>query len=213
MPVLLPRKQVLIGVPENEIITVVTGLPRSGTSLMMQMLQAGGMEIFTDGGRAPDKSNPQGYFEHEKVAGLLRQDDPSWMIPARGKVVKVVAPLLTSLPFRLVDGIGKQSYRVIFMERAMDEILRSQATMLAGDSSVAHGPTDIGKVYQQELRDARAWLAQLGIPALEVDYARLVAEPQEVADEVARFLDNGVSAKSLAASVRPELYRTRRENL
>ncbi len=211
MPVLLPRKQVLKGVPESEIITVVTGLPRSGTSLMMQMLQAGGMEIFTDGSRAADEANPEGYFEHERVAGLLQQDDPSWMKEARGKVVKIVAPLLTSLPFRLIGGVGRQAYRVIFMERAMEEILRSQATMLAATGLAPSGSADIGKAYRQQVREARAFLAHLGIPALEVHYARLVTEPEAGASDVARFLGREASARAMASCVRPELYRARWE--
>jgi tetratricopeptide (TPR) repeat protein len=209
MPVLLPRKGVLKGVPQTEIITVVTGLPRSGTSLMMQMLRAGGMEIFTDGSRGADEANPQGYFEHERVAGLLREDDPSWMMEARGKAVKIVAPLLSSLPFRMVNGTGRQPYRVIFMERAMEEILQSQATMMARLGRAPSSSGDIGKAYRQQLHGARAFLTQLGIPALEVQYARLIAEPEGGAMEVARFLGREASAQAMAKCVRPELYRAR----
>ena len=103
-------------------ITVVSGLPRSGTSLMMQMLEAGGMETVTDGQRAPDADNPKGYYELERVKRL--KEDHAWLAEAEGKALKVVSMLLYDLPadFR---------YRVLFMERDLDEILSSQRTMLA----------------------------------------------------------------------------------
>ena len=105
----------------RESIVIVTGLPRSGTSLMMQMLDRGGLEILTDGRREPDEDNPRGYLEFEKVKSLAA--DNNWVVEAKGKVIKVVAQLLDSLPEEI-------DYKVIFMHRKIDEIVQSQYKML-----------------------------------------------------------------------------------
>lgn len=207
MPLLLPRAEALEGVPEEEIITVVTGLPRSGTSLMMQMLQAGGVEAFSDGKRVADEANQKGYYEHEKVAGLMKNQDRSWIAEAKGKAIKVVAPLLAGLPVRNAKG-ERLHYRVLFMERDLEEILQSQATMLEGKGAAAAG-ADIGKAYRQQVRGARSWLVRLGIPAMEVSYPELVAGDGEVAQEVARFLGRVDCAEAMAGCVQPDLYRSR----
>ncbi|HNY87520.1 MAG TPA: hypothetical protein PKN23_13545, partial [Candidatus Hydrogenedentes bacterium] len=106
-------------IPPPEIV-VVSGLPRSGTSMMMRMLAAGGMPLFTDGVRAADSDNPLGYFEHEAVKRL--REDASWVPGAAGKAVKVVSALLPALP----EGF---QYRVILMRRPLEEVLASQRRM------------------------------------------------------------------------------------
>src|SRR6188768_3994121 len=103
-------------------IVVVSGLPRSGTSMMMQMLQAGGLEILTDAVRTPDGSNPKGYLEFEAVKDLDKPPPP-WLAGARGKAVKIVSSLVRWLP----EG---HDYRVIFMRRNLDEVILSQNKML-----------------------------------------------------------------------------------
>jgi hypothetical protein len=105
-----------------ERIVVVSGLPRSGTSMMMKMLEAGGIPVLTDYEREADEDNPKGYFEFERVKNLKDGDD-AWLPQAKGKVVKVIAALLTDLP-------SSYEYEVIFMRRAMPEILASQRQML-----------------------------------------------------------------------------------
>lgn len=223
MPVLLPRPETLAGVPEEEIITVVSGLPRSGTSLMMQMLEAAGIEPFTDAHRTADESNPEGYYEHEQVGALLKEKDKTWLREACGKAIKVVAPLLAALPLRLpvennvAGGAGNKTserlhYRVIYMERAMDEILLSQARMLERldrTPEQSEKATDIGKAYRQQSRHARAVLGRRGIPALEVNYSRLVNEPEGQAAEIAAFLGKEDTAGAMAVRVKPGLYRVR----
>src|SRR5919108_6386357 len=124
MPALLPLADTVIrrlryGTP----ITVVSGLPRSGTSMTMKMLSAGGMDLLTDGERQPDDQNPNGYFELEAVKGLDKGENPAWLADARGKAVKIISFLLTWLP-------ETYDYRVIFMDRDIEEILRSQSKML-----------------------------------------------------------------------------------
>src|SRR4026209_2745330 len=94
-------------------IVVVSGLPRSGTSMMMQMLQAGGLEILTDAVRTPDGSNPKGYFEFEAVKDLDKGQAPAWLAGARGKAVKIVSSLVRWLP-------ESNDYQVIFMQRNLN---------------------------------------------------------------------------------------------
>src|SRR3954447_18868200 len=102
-------------------ITIVSGLPRSGTSLMMQMLDGGGVEVVTDHVRTADTDNPRGYYEYEQVKAIKR--DTSWLPATRGKAFKMVSQLLYDLP-------PAETYRIIFMERDLDEVLRSQEKML-----------------------------------------------------------------------------------
>ena len=133
MPVLQTHLEAITGVPAEEIVTVVSGLPRSGTSLMMQILEAAGVPPFTDNKRQPDESNCKGYYEHDKVASLLSDPDRSWIRDAKGTAVKVVVPLLAGLPRKLRKEDSEPEpihYRVLFMERDMEEILQSQDTML-----------------------------------------------------------------------------------
>ena len=117
-------------------IVVVSGLPRSGTSMMMQMLEAGGLEILTDRIRSADESNPQGYYELERVKDLDKGGDPSWLEDARGKTVKIIAFLLRYLPENL-------NYRIIFMQRDLEEIVASQANMLLQREAASETDDDL----------------------------------------------------------------------
>lgn len=189
---------------------VVSGLPRSGTSLMMQVCEAAGIPVFTDGRRGADESNPQGYYEHAGVAGLLQDGDRGWLEGARGKVVKVVAPLLTALP-EMVVGDG-QRVRVVFMEREMEEILASQAAMLArlGKPAVSEANRAVlARVFERKVEEALAWMELRGIRCLRVRYGDLVRTPELVLPGLAAFL--GVEGREVAmgAVIRPGLYRAR----
>ena len=105
-------------------VTVVSGLPRSGTSMMMKMLDQAGLELVTDRLRQADEDNPKGYFEYEPVKQLARSADRTWLDDARGKGVKIISTLLRELP-------AHYNYKVVFMRRDLSEILASQAKMLA----------------------------------------------------------------------------------
>ena len=152
-------------------ITVVSGLPRSGTSLVMQMLEKGGMDILTDHVRKPDENNVLGYFEYERVK-LLRKD-ASWLGEAEGKAVKIIAQLL---PFLLP---GYQ-YSVLFVERAMEEILRSQAKMLKDlgqkDSSDS---SPLANTFSQQINRVKNWIEnQSNIKMITLQYSQLVLHPR-----------------------------------
>jgi hypothetical protein len=185
-------------------ITVVSGLPRSGTSLMMQMLEAGGMAVLSDGRRLPDDDNPRGYYELEKVTRL--KEDSAWLAEAEGKALKVVSPLLYDLPASL-------RYRVLFMERRLDEILASQRTMLE------HRKADVGPVedaqmaahFERHLDRLKRWLPTAShLEVLFCDHGELLRNPALTAERAARFLERELDVGRMAMAVDPELHRNRR---
>ena len=194
MPELKQHPEALAGIPVEDIVTVVSGLPRSGTSLMIQILEAAGVPPFTDNKRQPDESNRKGYYEHEKVASLLSKADKFWLKEARGAAVKVVLPLLAALPLRLKKpGSEPESihYRILFMERDMEEVLHSQDTMLQrlGKSPAANEKAvDISKAYRQQERHAKSWCTNLGLHAMSISFQALVYHPDEILPQIAAFL-------------------------
>jgi hypothetical protein len=192
--------------PELSPIVVVSGLPRSGTSLMMQMLAAGGLPALTDGQRTPDTDNPRGYQELERVKQL--KSDTSWLDGAGGHAVKIIHLLLMDLPVT-------HQYDVLFMERDMDEVLASQATMLARSGRAGAGlpPERLAAVYQSQLATVRQWLSDRACFRVHpVRYAELVARPSETVTAVRNFLRGGAAldAAAMVAAVDPSLYRNRR---
>jgi hypothetical protein len=186
----------------NSEIIVVSGLPRSGTSLMMQMLDKGGIEVVTDVMRQPDVDNPQGYYEFEQVKKL--KEDASWIPHARGKAVKIVSQLLYDLP-------ASEKYRVIFMERNLEEVLASQEKMLARLNRPAVGRDQIRSAFVRHLEHLRKWVAARPfIAMIAVDYHNLVARPREEAERISAFLSNRADALAMAEAVDPTLYRNRK---
>ncbi len=184
-------------------ITVVSGLPRSGTSLMMQMLNAGGIPALTDQQRTADDDNPRGYFELEKVKNL--KTDKSWLAQASGHVIKIIHLLLMDLP---ID----QNYRIIFMQRDLSEVVKSQAVMLQRSGKAGGGlsPERLSQVYAGQLTTVKKWLAdQPNFQVLEIPYADLVKNPTEKAAQIAAFLGGSLDEQAMAAAVDPTLYRNR----
>jgi hypothetical protein len=185
---------------------VVSGLPRSGTSMAMQMLVAGGIEPLTDGLRAADLDNPRGYFEFERVKAL--RTDKGWLDEARGKVVKVIHMLLPELP-------DDRSYGVIFVERDLREVVKSQATMLArsGRAGAQLPPERLMAMYEAQLKQVDAWLAaRPNFRVLRVAHAALVREPRPEADRIAAFLaSDGVAldVERMCGAVDPSLHRNK----
>jgi LPS sulfotransferase NodH len=189
----------------RDYVTVVSGAPRSGTSLMMRMLEAGGIPALTDGQRPPDAHNPHGYFEYSPVKRLALGDAASWIEAARGQAVKVIYRLLTHLPPRM-------SYRIVFMERDLEEVFASQRDMLRaqGDAAASQESARLIPAFAAELRVVKDWLArQPGMSVLSVPYAEVVREPLKWSHEVARFLGGGLDETAMAAAVDAGLYRHR----
>lgn len=187
----------------KETITIVSGLPRSGTSLMMQMLAAGGIPPLTDDRRPPDEDNPRGYLEYEPAKGLQR--DASWLSQAKGRTVKIVAQLLRFLP----PGFD---YRVVFMERDLDEVLRSQATMLArqGRSGAKLGPAALRRVFAAQVARIKEMLVMRGIPTLYVSFNESLRQAEESAVRVNGFFGGRLDERAMAGAVDSSLYRQRK---
>jgi len=171
--------------------------------LMMRMLDAGGIPALTDGHRPPDVHNPGGYFEYDPVKRLA--EDSSWLEAARGRAVKVIYRLLPYLPERL-------DYRVVFMERDLEEVFESQRVMLRarGDPAAGQHEDRLLPALAGELRNAREWLARRpGVRVLAAPYAGVVREPADWSRKVSGFLDGGLDEAAMAAAVDPTLYRQR----
>jgi predicted AlkP superfamily phosphohydrolase/phosphomutase/tetratricopeptide (TPR) repeat protein len=181
-------------------ITVVSGLPRSGTSLMMQILKAGGVELFTDDIRQPDENNPRGYFEFEKVKSLSK--DNSWISDAKGKAIKVIAQLLYYLP-------KNYNFKIIFMQRNMEEIMISQQKMLGKKDNLTYSPA-IAEVFKKELLRVKTWADNLPqVDILHLNYSDLINDPETNIDKIIEFLPNDLDKGKMIAAIDKDLYRNK----
>ena len=185
-------------------VIVVSGLPRSGTSMTMKMLAAAGVPILTDHVRGADASNPEGYFEFEPVKSLAAGGDMGWLASARGKAVKVVSPLLTHLP-------DSYDYQVVLMRRDLNEVIASQNAMLdARREPRGADDTTMRAHYEQHLEQVGRFLARRScFSTLTVDYTDVLADPRQQAARIATFLGGALDVARMAAAVDPALYRSR----
>jgi hypothetical protein len=186
-------------------IVVVSGLPRSGTSMMMKMLEAGGIPPLTDALREADADNPKGYYEFERVK-QMDKGDTGWLLEAGGKAVKVISALLQHLP-------ADYDYKVIFMERRLPEILASQRKMLGhrGEDADQMDDARMGELFTRHVDQVRSWMAQQpNFDVLYVHYSDVLGDPEAQARRVSGFLDNRLRYEAMAEVVDPELYRNRR---
>lgn len=185
-------------------ITIVSGLPRSGTSLMMQMLDAGGLPVLSDGERKADTDNPKGYLEWERIKQLPK--DPGLIAEAEGKVVKVISQLILSLPM-------DHDYRVIFMQRPLPEVLKSQDEMLrrrGNADSIVSDTSAIEEAFQRHLVEVNKWLSgKPNVQLMRVHYHRILREPKAVAEEVVAFLNVPLKVEAMVGQVDGSLYRNR----
>jgi hypothetical protein len=186
-------------------VYIVSGLPRSGTSMMMRMLEAGGIEPFSDGERAADIDNPEGYYEFERVKDLEKDADKTWVREARGRTLKVISFLLRHLP-------DDNTYRIVYMRRHLDEVLRSQDKMLDRLGNAAPG-ADLEatkEAYRNDIVAARLYARkQPFMEMIEVHYAETIADPASTARAVNRFLGGFLDEAAMAAAVNERLYRNR----
>jgi hypothetical protein len=183
------------------VITVVSGLPRSGTSMMMQVLAAGGVEPLTDGIRQPDEDNPLGYHEFDPAAKLAV--DSSWVTQGRGKAVKIVAQLLPWLP-------RGEHYRVVFLRRDLREVVASQNAMLKrlNRGGAELDDEQLMATYRKQLEGVQRALAHRpDIAVFEVDYAELLTEPEPALGRLGAFLERSFDPGIAAGAIRPELRR------
>jgi hypothetical protein len=192
----------------GEPITVVSGLPRSGTSMIMSMLAAGNFPIMVDHAREADADNPKGYFELTKVKDLAETDDKSWLRDARGKAVKIISHLLKELP-------DENFYRVIFARRNLQEIIASQNIML--ERQAEENPVEDTKaveLYRKHLVNVRFLVRRKpNFEMIELAYTEALKDPHNAAAQINRFLGGKLDTGAMSAAVDPRLYRNRHENL
>ncbi|GAB4567629.1 MAG: hypothetical protein Fur0017_08910 [Anaerolineales bacterium] len=192
----------------DKTIYVVSGLPRSGTSMMMKMLEAGGLSALTDNIRTADDDNLQGYYEFERVKAM-KDGDTDWVGEAQGKVIKVISALLEHLP-------SAYQYKIIFMEREMMEILASQRKMLERRGKPGD-PAEDGKfaeLYGKHLEKVKTWLAgQTNMSVLYVRYNEMVSQPMEYATKVSGFLGLPMNVKAMGEVPQEQYYRQRKTDM
>ena len=190
---------------EPQPVIVVSGLPRSGTSMMMKMLEAGGLEVVTDHQRRPNEDNPQGYYEFERVK-KLPEGDTQWLKDAEGKVVKIISALLMHLP-------PDHTYKILFMRRSMEEILASQKQMLVrrGEPSDKVDDAEMARLFDKHLREIQTWLdRQPHVTYLDIDYNAMLRDPRPQLARVLPFLGLALDLEKMAEVVDPALYRQRK---
>jgi len=188
----------------REVITVVSGLPRSGTSLMMMLLEAGGMEILTDKIREADEDNPKGYYEFERVKKV--EEDQAWLDDAKGRVVKIISRLLMALP-------QGYTYKVIFMRRKMEEILESQRQMLIrrGKPTDTISDEKMAEAFRKHLKQVETWIDQQpNVEVIYVNYNELLENPVEYMERINQFLGYTLNVDNMVNVVDKKLYRQRR---
>jgi hypothetical protein len=187
-------------------IVVVSGLPRSGTSMAMKMLEAGGLPVVTDGLRSADEDNPKGYYEDERVKDLHQLEDKTWLREARGKAVKIISFLLKSLP-------ADNNYHVVFMHRNLREIVASQNKMLVRRGETNATPDERAlQLLEQEVRDARFFLRRPHFEVLELTYGAMLESPRPQAERMAAFLGPSfppLDIERMVQVVDVQLYRNR----
>lgn len=184
-------------------ITIVSGLPRSGTSLMMQMLVAGGMQLLSDGERLADTDNPRGYLEWERIKQLPA--DPGCIAEAEGKVVKVISQLLLAVP-------SGHEYRVIFMQRPIPEVLASQDAMMRRRGTYKEGvnPAAMASAFKKHLKEAYAWIENKPyVKSLLVPYRGVLQNPRQIAEKIIEFVGVPLDLDAMCAQVDASLYRNR----
>ena len=185
---------------------IVSGLPRSGTSLLMQMLAAAGLPPKTDGLRPPDAHNPRGFFEWEPIKTLAQ--NPGRLREAAGHAVKVVSSQLAHVP-------PDSPCRVLWIDRDIAEIAASQEKMLRA----LHPERALEPLPERHARLARhrdetlAQAATRAHPLLRISHARLLREPAAIAGEIAAFLGPLLPRpEAMPACVDPTLHREKGES-
>ncbi len=187
----------------NDYIIVVSGLPRSGTSMMMKMLETSGLEVVVDHARKADQDNPNGYYEFEKVKDL--KNDAGWLTDLNGKVIKIISMLLYYLPL-------DQRYKIIFVKRNLSEILASQKKMLERLGQPLDDVPDstMARKFEDHLGKIGGWLKdKQNIECLDVKYSDVIKDPERIAGIIQEFLQMPLNPEAMALAVDPNLYRNR----
>ena len=190
---------------QGKSIVVVSGLPRSGTSMLMKMLESGGMEILTDSERAADIDNPKGYFEYERIKDLEKETDKSYVREGRGKVLKVICFLIKDLP-------DDNDYRVIFMRRDLEEVLASQNKMIhrLGTTDTTATEAAMKEAYRNDIVRTRLLCKNRpNFELIEIGYKPTIEDPAATARSVNAFVGGHLDEAAMREAVDGSLYRNR----
>ncbi len=190
---------------QGEAVVIVSGLPRSGTSMLMRMLEAGGMAIMTDELREADVDNPKGYFEYERVKDLEKEMDKSYVREGRGKVLKVISFLIKDLP-------DDNDYRVVFMRRDLSEVLASQNKMIdrLGTEDTSAQDEAMKEAYRNDIVRTRLMCKKRpNFELIEVHYKETVEKPAATASKLNAFLTGRLDETAMREAVDASLYRNR----
>jgi hypothetical protein len=189
-------------------VVLVSGLPRSGTSMAMKMLEAGGLTVVQDGIRAADEDNPKGYYEDERVKDLAEMQDKGWLRQARGHVIKVVSSLIQYLP-------DENFYKVVFMRRDLDEVLASQAKMLDRRGETNESDDENLRTYYTQHLDKVQFQMRFRayFDVLYVDYTDVLEHPRRAAERIDAFLGMGLDVDAMSKVADRSLYRNRKDAL
>ena len=188
----------------QEPVIVVSGLPRSGTSLMMNILKAGGVELVTDNIRQSDEDNPLGYFELEAVK-LLGEGRVDWLAQSPGKVVKIITAQLQHLP-------DQYEYKIIVMQRLISEVLASQRAMMARNNKNIESQNEakLGENYKQHLLKVYQWMErQRNVDFIRINYNQLLSNPTTSIEKVTHFLGKTMDGEAMIRAIDPTLHRQR----
>ncbi len=189
----------------RDYLIIVSGLPRSGTSLVMQMLNAGGIPILYDLDRAPDNNNPLGYFEHKRIKNLSEAKDVSWLESYKGYAVKIVSPILSqiSIPFPV---------KVIFLLRPLQEVIMSQRKMIHQDNSSAKSieSNKLHSIFEKHIHQTLKILSQNPfVNVLGIDFPQIFINPEQIIEKLDNFLDGNLDKEKMKSTIHPNLYRNK----
>jgi hypothetical protein len=196
----------ILGKGPGDPIVIISGLPRSGTSMAMKMLDAGGVEIMQDGIRTADDDNPKGYYELEKVKELDKGGDKGWLVEARGKAVKIISFLLKDLP-------PENRYKILFMRRPIPEVLASQAKMLTNrEESSETEDARMTELYEKHLQQVEFFISRRDyLEKLDLPYRSVLDDPRGQAERIRDFLGMDLDVDKMATVADRKLYRNRVE--
>lgn len=190
----------------RDYLIIVSGLPRSGTSLVMQMLEIGGIPILKDSERLPDEHNPYGYFEYQPINNLNETTDISYLQKYKGYAIKIVSPILAKITFSFPA-------KVIFLKRPLPEVIISQQKMAQKRNGIQITSVDTNHlliIFEKHIRQTINSLYQNpNLKVLEVNFPEIFSNPKYIIDSINTFLDGNLDINKMYTVINPELYRNK----
>ena len=184
---------------------LVSGLPRSGTSLMMQMLEAGGAKLLIDGERVADVDNPKGYYEWELIKQIGKKPEVLDPEGLDGRAIKCISMLLQQMPL-------KHNYKVIFMTRPIEEVAVSQRAMInrLATKGAELDNEQLQRGLKMHRKETLNWLKSVPhMELIEIDYPTLIQNPGPEISRLVEFLgaDRLPNSAEMAKVIDPALHR------